>query len=239
MKKSTTLFCFSPAVMLATFGLEIALLALVIAKKGLKTQKHRVVAGLLLLLALFQMAEYFVCGGLSLDAQTWSHIGFVVITLLPPMGLYLVYLIQVQRNAIWRGILALSWVHALIWVYIFQFAPGIFQSHQCAGNYAIFQMSSPYGGQYFTYYYGWLFLTIALAYYASRFSSATQRRALHWLILGYAAFLIPTGLTNLVKAETIAAIPSVMCGFAVLFALILVFGVLEIRISLPGLDKKS
>lgn len=237
LKKSTTLYCFSPPVMLATFILEITLLFIVVAKLGLKTKKTRVVAGMILLLALFQMAEYYVCGGLKFDAKTWAHIGFVVITLLPPMGLYLAYLIHGHKSNLWRVAMGFAWLHALIWVSIFQFARGAFHTYECAGNYAIFQLGSPYGGQYFAYYYGWLFLTILLAFYASRIAKPEQRKQLHWLIIGYGVFLIPTGITNMVKPETIRALPSVMCGFAVLLAIILVFGVLGIRPTQRDIDK--
>lgn len=236
--KPTTLFCFSPGVMLATFIIEILLLVLLIARLGLKSQKTRLVAVLLLLLALFQLAEYFVCGGMGHDAQTWARLGFVVITLLPPLGLYLAYLINSQRSNVWRAAIVLSSIHALVWVGLFQFVGGVFGFHMCAPNYAVLELTSPYRDQYFLYYYGWLALTIVLAYRASRTAKKDRRQQLHWLIVGYGAFLIPTGITNLVEPQTLAAIPSIMCGFAVIFAFILVFGVLNVRSGRSNIDKQ-
>jgi hypothetical protein len=41
------------------------------------------------------------------------------------------------------------------------------------------------------------------------------------MVVGYLVFLVPTALANTVAPETRRGIPSIMCGFAVLFALIL------------------
>jgi len=46
------------------------------------------------------------------------------------------------------------------------------------------------------------------------------------LVLGYLVFLIPTALANSVKPETRRGIPSIMCGFAVLYAIILALYIL-------------
>ena len=48
------------------------------------------------------------------------------------------------------------------------------------------------------------------------------------LMFGYLVFLIPTATVNYIKPETRAGIPSIMCGFAVFFALILAFKILPL-----------
>src|SRR5262245_15307458 len=56
-----TFYCFSPPVMLATFIVEIALAAFVFVRY--RTSRFGKVGGLILiLLAVFQFAEYRVCG---------------------------------------------------------------------------------------------------------------------------------------------------------------------------------
>lgn len=50
--------------------------------------------------------------------------------------------------------------------------------------------------------------------------------ALLYLGIGYASFMLPTTIVYLIDQTTIAGIPSIMCGFAVLLALCLVFAVL-------------
>jgi hypothetical protein len=55
--------------------------------------------------------------------------------------------------------------------------------------------------------------------------------------------LIPTGIANSVKPETRAGIPSIMCGFAVIFAILLVVyiapraGKIKQKYRLPFLSK--
>ena len=50
----------------------------------------------------------------------------------------------------------------------------------------------------------------------------TKISALNWLAAGYLSFILPTTFVNLVNPETIEGIPSIMCGFAVLLAIILI-----------------
>jgi hypothetical protein len=107
-----------------------------------------------------------------------------------------------------------------------------FIGHQCTGNYVIFQMG-PYASTVYTlYYYGLLGSGIALGVkWANEFKAKGEayRKKLdcvRGLIIGYLVFLIPTALAYSVKPEYRHAIPSIMCGFAVIFALILVFYIL-------------
>src|SRR5687768_2570427 len=89
MKKYTNkLFCFSPPVMIATFAIEIALAIYAVWRYKLNTIS-RLVVSLLVFLAIFQFAEYMLCGGFGVDGFTWSRIGYVSITMLPPLGLHL------------------------------------------------------------------------------------------------------------------------------------------------------
>ena len=46
--------------------------------------------------------------------------------------------------------------------------------------------------------------------------------ALKWLIGGYIAFILPTTIVNIINPSTIEGIPSIMCGFAVLMAIVLI-----------------
>jgi hypothetical protein len=236
-KKPTTLFCFSPPVMIATFIIEIILLFAVVVRFGLKDTMHRLVAIVLLLLAVFQLAEYFVCGGLSLDARVWSRIGFVSIALLPALGLHLARVIAKRKTVKSKVLVVLAYTNAFGWALLFGLSTYAFRSYECAGNYAIFQLRSPYGGQFFIYYNLWLLVGILASYFWAKQADKTTRRRLYWLIIGYAAFMIPTGITNMVKPETIVGLPSIMCGFAILLAFILVFGVLPGRRLPREIDK--
>ncbi len=221
-QKGMTFYCFSPPIMLATFIIEIALLAYVAMRYKLNAVS-RLVAAMLFCLALFQLAEYYVCGGLGTSGETWSRIGFVAITLLPPVGLHLAHAIAKRGGEILTG---LAYASAAIWVGIFAFAERTFDGHACAGNYVIFHVSDRLGVPYYIYYYVWLLLTIGLCIYFSRTATKLVRGALWFLAIGYLAFLIPTALVNSLSPDTFAGLPSIMCGFAIIYAFTMAFGIL-------------
>ena len=113
------------------------------------------------------------------------------------------------------------------------------QSSACLGNYVIFEVSKPALQYYILYYYIWLAVGIAATItYASSIKQRNRRSALRWLGVGYAVFIIPTIAANLIDPNTIQAIPSIMCGFAVLLAAILLF-IITPRICSPRKSKKS
>jgi hypothetical protein len=227
MKKRQTLYCFSPPVMIATFIIEIVLFVWAgVRYKASLTR--RLAMAMLLFLAMFQLAEFFVCGGLGVDAATWSRLGYVAITTLPPLGLHLIATIAGYKP---RAPIVAAYVLGLAWIAVFGFSEGAFTGHQCAGNYVIFQLRSGVGGWYFVYYYALLFAGMALAASAAaRTRRKKTRQALHGMIAGYLVFLVPTTIVNTLNPATLEGIPSIMCGFAVLYALTLFFYVLP-RVS--------
>lgn len=224
--------------MLATFAIEIILLVIVLWRFGLKNTFNRLVAVMLLLLAVFQMAEYFVCGGMMLNSGAWSRVGFIAISLLPALGLHLARVIANNKTIKSKVLVVVSYINAIGWAVLFGFSDRAFQAYECTTNYAIFQLGSPYGGQYFVFYFGWLMVAIIASYVWAQKTKESVSTRLYWLIIGYAVFMIPAGITALVQPETMQGLPSIMCGFAVFFALILVFGILPAR-KLPHIiDKK-
>jgi len=211
--------------MLATFLIESALLMYVVWRYKL-SPIARLIAVTLTLLATFQLAEYNVCGGMNMSAAFWSRIGFVVITLLPPLGIHLVYLIAGRKD---RTIVYASYAVGAVWAAIFGSSEWAFIGHACGGNYAIFNLRADITPLYGLYYYGWLMGGVVLAMlFAREVKNKEQANALLLLVVGYFIFLVPTATANIVKPETVSGIPSIMCGFAVLFALILVFGILPL-----------
>lgn len=223
MKKYTNkLGCFSPPVMLATFIIEIGLI-FVTAVRYKASKITRMGAALLLFLALFQLAEYNVCGRFGLSAAVWSTVGFMSITALPPFCIFFIHAITKRvpkKILLFTAGLWLAWELMFLW-------SGIFAGHECAGNYAIFQIRPGFAIAYFMYYYFLLFLGIGLCIRLMvQVKTSRMRRALAWQIVGYLSFILPTAITNTVSPSTIAGLPSIMCGFAILYAVIIVFGIL-------------
>jgi len=222
------LYCFSPPVMIATFIIEIGLAAYTLWRYRQNTLARLAVA-LLVCLSLFQLAEYMVCEGSLVGDLTWSHVGFAAITMLPPLGLHLIY---VLGGATRKRLVYPAYLSAVAFVILFLGTAGALSGHECLGNYVIFQVSPGVGAWFSAYYYGWLLAGVGMAWYFVRQSkSPVVRRSLMAMTFGYAAFIIPTAAANMIDPDTIRGIPSIMCGFAVILAITLVAKVL------PGMAK--
>ena len=207
--------------MVLTCGIEVVLLIYTVIRYKM-TAITRLTATTLALLALFQLCEFHVCRS-GWVAGTWSRIGFIAITMLPPLG---IHIIQNMSKRGWQGLTWVGYIAGATFAGVFGFSKDAFVGHVCAGNYAIFQLAPRLGGFYFGYYYLWLFVGIGLSLYFSVKARMLIRQALILQATGFLVFILPTGIVNDLNPQTISGIPSIMCGFAVLYALILVFAIL-------------
>jgi hypothetical protein len=146
--------------------------------------------------------------------------GFVAITALPPLGLHLLYVLTGKQS---RKLVGVAYASMAAFMGYFLASSTAFVGHECTGNYVIFQIGSNPALIYATYYYGWLLTALVIGYnwLVKNKASKKVKQQVTGLMAGYLVFLIPTGIANSIKPETRAGIPSIMCGFAVLFAFIL------------------
>lgn len=204
--------------MLATFLIEFFIAAYVYLKfRG--TLFGKLSALTLLILGLFQFAEYQICAGNN--NIFWARLGFVLITLLPPLGIHLVSIVTGNRRYI-----QFAYTLAAVFVFIFAFAPKSITGGVCGGNYIIFNTAQDLYWAYGVYYFGLLFIGIfdALAKLkTSRSAGDKNFKILIWMILGYFSFMVPMSFAYFIFPETVMAITSVMCGFALTFAIMLGF----------------
>lgn len=220
-KKTNNIFyCFSPPVMIATFFIEMALVMYTLFLRKLnKSTKIGVV--LIMCLAIFQLAEYGVCEAYG-TASLMSKLGFIAITMLPPLGLHLVTTIAKRR---YKFIILGAYLLGFSWIMMFVFG-NIMSGSVCEGNYVIFNIAEPYEGIYYLYYNTLLLLAMGLGLsFAQKKRKPTKniRLALHSLVIGYLAFIVPSIVFTLVNdyKGNDSPLPSVMCGFAITLALIL------------------
>lgn len=213
-----TLLCFSPAIMVATICIELGLAGWVLARYTFG-RSHRLIIALLILLAGFQLAEFQVCGSLlpSDTATIWSRIGYIFITLLPPLGIHLITQIRHESR---RLLVRSCYLLAALFIAAFAFVPTAFNTPVCTGNYVIFILQAPISALYILYYFGLEFIGVALALTPMRKAPASRQAAAHWMAIGYLAFIIPTAILVAILPATRSGLPSIMCGFAVIFALI-------------------
>jgi hypothetical protein len=218
-KKSKTFYCFSPPVMVATFLIEIVA-AIFVLYRYKANKASRLVVALLICLSAFQLAEYYVCTNSS-QAVMASRLGFVAITLLPVLGLHLMY--TLTNNISNRNYIRFIYLLALLISVYFLMAPRVFDSYQCTGNYVIFQIGQNLTMVYGVYYFGLIAQSILTGVYFIRSKeSDINKLAVKWFVAGYFFFIVPVAFLNVLHPNTGQAIPSILCGFAVTLALVLV-----------------
>jgi hypothetical protein len=217
MKDQQTLYCFSPPVMIATFTIEI-ILAIIVFVRYHATRFGKTAGFVLVLLAIFQFAEYRICTTAGNIPLLWSRIGFVSITLLPLSGVYLVSLVSHKQH-----FLKLGYASAAAFVAYFTFVPKSITGAICGGNYVIFNTSNDLYRLYGFYYLGFLLLGIweSVEKIASLKRRTTAKKVLQWLIVGYLSFMGPMGLGYIFFPVIRNSAASIMCGFALTFAFIL------------------
>lgn len=205
--------------MLATLVIELVLAIWVLIRTKSSTIKKIAITSLLLL-GLFQLAEFMVCGAYSEAlVNVASRVGYVAITFLPALGIHLANQIAGRKNN-WFTILA--YILAGGFALYFGFAPASINSSICTGNYVIFNLKYTAGLVYTVYYFSLLFGIIGLSAQLRRQVRAKNKQdALLWLIAGTLVFLVPTGLVYWFVPSSQDGIPSIMCGFAVVYAIIL------------------
>lgn len=216
-KKYTTLFCFSPAVMLATFIIEFfgALYTLILRRQ---TLFNKVVILTLICLGLFQLAEYQICGGAL--GLTWAKVGLAAIVMLPALGMHLVSILTKQRYFV-----VMSYIFALAYAMMFLFVPSMNVSATCEGNYVIVNTTGTtgYGYYYITFLVLALMQAVTVLWRKKHQMTGQERDILLWTLWGYLSFMAPMALIYAVLPEVRSGTPSIMCGFAVILALILTF----------------
>lgn len=240
LSSGNRLNCFSPPVMIATFAIEIIMAIYTVVRFKMSVVTRLVVATLFFL-ALFQLSEYYVCGGMGMSAVHWSRTGYVAITTLPPLGLHLLHVLAGKKK---RKLVVISYMTMLGFMVYFLTISNAFRGYECTGNYVIFQLGERAAIMYGYYYYGWLLAAMSLGVRwlgellkTETDESRKKRNVIRGLIVGYLVFLVPTGVANSINPATRRGIPSIMCGFAVLFAFILTFYILPRAAQAKKLDK--
>jgi hypothetical protein len=169
-------------------------------------------------LGIFQLAEFQVCDG----AHTvgWMRLGYAAITLLPALGIHLVSLITKHK---W--VRNIGYLFAAGFITVFLFSTQSIHTAVCGGNYILISTSGVVAKTYFPLYYSISLAATALEIIWFTVAKINQDKiavsALRWLLVGLAAFLIPTGAVYLLSVSARSGLPSVMCGFAVFLAIIL------------------
>ena len=208
--------------MIATFFLEISM-AFYILVRYILTPSLRIAVAILIMLSVFQLSEFGICEKYALGGGDWAKIGFSAITLLPPLGLHMVYSL---KSTSLKSRAIVLYVPAFLWIATFVFG-NIMLGQGCSGNYVIFQIRKPFDLLYYIWYDALLVYAIAKSWLQTRTTKDGRMRTAYWaIIVGYLAFIVPSIAVRLLfefNDRSASALPSIMCGFAVIFAGILTF----------------
>ena len=219
LKDRNTLNCFSPEVMLVTFIVEIILAVYILIKYKLSAF-NRAAIMLLFFLGMFQLAEFQICQGNTSDF--WLKTGLVSITILPVIGLYMISEITGKKS-----ILKAAYMIALLYVGYFTLVADSIKGAYCGGNYIIFDIPSAIYQFYGFYYFGFLFFAIWEAWESIK-ENIKFKSIMTWFIIGYFSFIAPMGIVYIFSDQARGAVESIMCGFAIFLALIVVFKIVPL-----------
>jgi len=227
--------CFTPEVTAATCAIEIVL-ALWTWTQYRMTRIGRLATGLLLLLAAYQFTELMICVGDGQFNDWWGRIGFVVITFLPIIGIHIASLIegelaprgQQQSYRIFNKLIPYFYALAIVISGAFVLSPTLIADAQCSTSYIRYHYTPLLFVFYGTYYT--VFVATGFIYFVSLLNrtKGPALQACLWTSIGYLSFVVPTFIVTSVFPYMNIGFPSVLCGFAIFFAIILVTKVLPL-----------
>jgi hypothetical protein len=146
----------------------------------------------------------------------------VAITLLPALGMHLIG--TVTRVS---SVVAVGYAFAIGYGLVFLFWPGAALPAVCEGNYVIFKIEHGWVSWIYEFYY-LFFVLLAMLELVLRLAFRTQAKQRNFskglislTLLGYLSFTVPMAVVGIVDASLTKAAPSIMCGFALMFALVL------------------
>ena len=215
------LACFSPPVMLATFLIEAGL-AIYVGLRYSRGIFRILVCTLLVCLGSFQLAEYQVCVGSAAGAPFWAKVALGGITILPALGMHLIG--TVTRKS---AMIPIGYGIAAIYEIIFLLVPRATGLPECSGNYVVIQIGPGwFTNLYAAYYFIFILLaigelTLRLAEPKPAASYGFSKKLIGFSLAGYLSFTVPMAITGLMSPDLRRATPSIMCGFALILAIIL------------------
>lgn len=217
-----TIGCFTPLATLITFIVEI-LMAIWVFWKHRLSPLWQIAVLFLISLAMFQIAEYMICGTWA-TGTFWLRVWFAFTSLLPAIGYHLVCKINELPRQRW--IRLFYGISGVLFVSFFV-APDPYFWYHCTGNFVRFSGDSLFHDIYLVYYIIVIAWSLLLLIRQLRSADALLlRRANWWCLAAYLSFLITTAVLLILGEITTNDIWSVLCGFAILAGIAVTFGVL-------------
>lgn len=244
---------YSPTLAVATAAFEIiaAAWAFTLAKgktsdgarrRGLPSDLRaiaRTTGTILALLAGYQLTEVAICANVG-AAGFLPRLAFLVVTWLPALGLLLVTQIHRPKSRL-LNVSALTMLAGAVGIVAWIVLDRSFATASvCNAVFARYAHVHPRFQLYAGYYWLGLLGMAALSAYGAYISTDPHRR--RWLShvhVGTLGFVVPSIVTSLFVPTARSALPSVMCHFALIFAVLLVRMLWILRTGLEGERSKA
>jgi len=213
---------YSPVLALVSGVLELAAAAYALSGPGRK-RVLRPVAAILLLLAGYQFAEVAVCAHPAVPF--FSRLAYLVITWLPPLGLWLAAVLDAGRIKALGGLAAVYAAAAAgfsAWIAV---DGGVVGRSVCETVLARYFPGAPFDVAYAVYYQtGLVAVVFGSGIAMASAGEGVARKHLANLQLGVLGFIFPSLAVRLLDSGPGRgdALPSVMCHFALVLAASLV-----------------
>lgn len=216
---------YSPTLAVGTAAFEIIAAGWAFALARAKGRGDRAVAFttgvILFLLAGYQLTEVAICSDVA-AAGFLPRLAFIIVTWLPALGLLLIAQIRRPRSrALYGcaiGMLALS-VGVVVWIAL---DPSFASASVCNAVYARYAHAQPRFQLYAIYYWVGLLGMILLSGHGMLASVEPRgRRLLAHVLTGTLGFILPSIAVSHFVPETRYALPSVLCHFALILAMML------------------
>lgn len=181
----------------------------------------RTTSAILLLLAAYQIVEVLVCSRAPM-VGFMPQMAFIVVTWLPPLGLLLIAQLspsQSQLNyAISYFMLAVA-LSLVIWIALDE---RFVTDSVCNVVYAKYSNPTPRLQVYSWFYWlGLLGMVVLPALGVRNSNDPDQQRLLRFVLIGSLGFIVPGVIVTHFVAPAQGALPSIMCHFALVFAIFL------------------
>lgn len=207
--------CFTPTISFTIFAIEWILGFIVLSwmpKKGNVRAVYGLAAVILFVLGFYQFTQYMFC--ISGNFILWGTIGFLTYNFLPAIGVHFGHsLLKKKSNIVW------IYVIPIVFSFIAILTPNFVSMGSCDRYYITVEhswhdtMSLLYGA----YYFGFIAYMIYLLNFELK-KSKSDSAALVGLI-GILSFTIPTFILVIIFPALNIAFPSILCEFALLFAI--------------------
>ena len=211
---------YSPILSLITALFEISVAIWALLGPGRKKIIYNIVA-ILILLAIYQILEVIICSNPD-NYIFLSRLAFMVIIWLPPICVLLIAHLYPTKKLIIHWYSRFQFILSLLIIIWIFFKKEFVSETVCSVIFAHYSNPMPvyliYAGLYQFGLFSILFLS---SYGVIVCKDHNQRLLLGQILLGSMAFIIPAMITVIAISSTNGALPSVMCHYALFFALFL------------------